>query len=458
MSHTVCHDVGSWVDQNVNQPLEQCVEQSCNWWCLCCNKWFCFLVWVIVTIATWVVQTVCEVIADVLDLIVTVVTGLIDFLVGIFTLDWSRILAGLGEILGAPLVFVLELIPIVTLGTLVGTFNTVGKNWLLRDYVRGLIQAKYEDPSGILQALGVNGGGFGLRLKGKALRTFIRSDFSSQRDGTPDLIAWLNDKSLMLDLKSLAGFNPPPWWSRAWPVLVGDSGSISAADLDNYVAKNGVGQDVKQFTLFSMSNGSLQSRLDTANRHATELGLILQWDSADARLTDGTQVLVDWTNFAGFLKLPPSSRHDSSDMATAQAELCTPLVVGVFGFSDSTLNGFSAHLAASTCLEVQSDGTKNFPADGITGTAFRDRKPDIAFKYSAIHELGHTFGLCHVDGLLRIMYTSAPSEKKSAWSWSALWQYWTSGVEAGFTMDEAKSAWDYIVANFSADCLRSRPF
>jgi hypothetical protein len=58
MSHKVCHDVGSWVNQNVQQQVEQCVEQDCNWWCLCCNKWFCFLVWVLVTIATWVVQTV----------------------------------------------------------------------------------------------------------------------------------------------------------------------------------------------------------------------------------------------------------------------------------------------------------------------------------------------------------------------------------------------------------------
>src|SRR4051812_27290436 len=106
MSHKVCHDVGDWVSNNVSQQLERCVEQDCNWWCLCCNKWFCFLVWIVVVVVTWVVTTVCEIVADVIDLVVNVVTGLIDIIVGIFTLDWTRILAGLGEIVGGVLLFV----------------------------------------------------------------------------------------------------------------------------------------------------------------------------------------------------------------------------------------------------------------------------------------------------------------------------------------------------------------
>jgi hypothetical protein len=473
MSHTVCHDIGSWVNQNVNQQLEQCVEQDCNWWCLCCNKWFCFLVWIVVVIATWVVQTVCEVVADVIEVVVNIVVGIVDVLVGIFTFDWSRIVGGLVEIFSGPLVLLFnDILPIATLGSLVGAFNTAGKDWLLRDYVRGLIDSKYtDDPPEVLtrskikEALGVDSGGFGLRLQGRALRTFIRSDFSSQNDGTPDLIVWLNDKTLKLDLKALAGFNPPEWWKRPWPQLIGDSGDLSDVDLDNYVAKNGKGDDVKQFTLFSMSNADLQTRLDTATRHATELGLILQWNIEDVRLTEGDQVLMVPGSFASLLTTPPFSRHDSGDFAAAQAELCIPMVLGVFGFTDPTtglvdlgVNGESAHLANSTCLETQSDGTNLFPPDRITGAACRDRKPDIAFKYSAIHELGHTFGLCHVDGLFRIMFTNAPSQKKSFASWSSVYQYWTSGLEAGFILDEGKKVWDYIIANFSSDCLKSRPF
>ena len=65
MSHQVCHDVTEWITENVQQPVQRCIEQDCNWWCLCCNKWFCFIVWVIVTVGSWVTHAVCELVADV---------------------------------------------------------------------------------------------------------------------------------------------------------------------------------------------------------------------------------------------------------------------------------------------------------------------------------------------------------------------------------------------------------
>ncbi len=460
MSHTVCHDIGNWVNQNVQQQVEQCIEQDCNWWCLCCNKWFCFLVWVVVTIVTWVVATVCEVVADIIDIVVGIVVGLWDIIAGIFTLDWSRILGGLIEIIGPILSLIGQLISIATLGSLVGAFYDTAKDWQLRDFVRDLLTKKYGDNqellASIMDALGVDSGGFGFRLQGRALRTFIRSDFSSTSDGTPDLISWVKNG---LDLKALAGFNSDLWWNRSWPELVGDSGDISEMDLDNYITKNGKGDDVKHFTLFCMNTGDLQSRLDTAINHGTELGLMFQWNIEDVRLSQSNEVLIDTSNFASILEQSPFSRHNNGhNTSDAENELCVPMVIGIFGFIVSSIMGWSAHLASSTCLEVQSDGTKQFPPDGITGAAFRDRRPDIVFKYTAVHELGHTFGLCHVDGLFRIMFTNAAGEGKSVWSWSSLWQFWTSGVEADFTLDEAKKVWEYIVTNFSADCLKTRAF
>jgi len=463
MAHKVCHDIGGWVSSNIQQSLEQCINQDCNWWCLCCNKWFCFIVWVIVTVVTWVVQTVCEIVADVIDVIVNVVKGIVDILAGIFTWDGTRVAAGLGEIFGSGVDFAANLIPIATGGTLVGAFADERNTWRLRDYAQGLLEDRYKDtdPAGLaamLDALGINSGGFGLRLKVRALRTFIRSDFSSQTDGTPDLIVWLRNGTLNVDLKSLAGFNPPAWWSRNWPELIGDAGDVSDADLDNYVAKGGRGDDVKQFTLFCMSNSDLQIRLDCGTQHATEIGLMLDWTIEDVRLTRGEQVLVDTGRFATLLEEEPYSRHNAKDdAAAATSELCSPIAIAVFGFQDTHL-GISAHLANATCLEAEPDGGTTFVGEGITGVAFRNRRPDIAFKYTAIHELGHTFGLCHVDGLLRIMYTNAAEEQKSASSSSSWWQYWTSGTEAGFTLDEGKKVWEYVVRNFSADCLKTRQF
>ena len=63
----VCREVQEWIEEQVEQPIEEwenrqerrCREQDCNWWCLCCNKWFCWLVWVLV----------CEVVNVILDVI-----------------------------------------------------------------------------------------------------------------------------------------------------------------------------------------------------------------------------------------------------------------------------------------------------------------------------------------------------------------------------------------------------
>jgi phage-related protein len=79
------------VDTNVRKPVEKCVEQSCNWWCVCCNKWFCFIVWVVLTVAKWVIETICEIVADVVDVVVAVVVGIVNIVIGIFTWNWGRV-------------------------------------------------------------------------------------------------------------------------------------------------------------------------------------------------------------------------------------------------------------------------------------------------------------------------------------------------------------------------------
>jgi hypothetical protein len=444
MAHTVCHDVSDWVEENVLQPVEQCVEQDCNWWCLCCNKWFCFIVWIVATVGSWVVHTVCEVVADVVDLVVNVVVGLVKVFVGIFTLNWSLIVDGLLQIGVGLLGFVGDILRIATLGDFIGfVWDTVDR-WRLRDYVRGLVEGKYKGDllDRIKGNLGLGWTDFGLRLRCRALRTFVRSDSRSTPGGLPDLVQIVQNPANNLDLKRIAGFSFSSYWDRFRPDVVADSGSISASDIDAYVRSGGKGP---QFSIFCMQQPVLQDKLDKATQKATMLGLKLSWTTEDQEVHRADQVAIQQNQLPAFLADPAIGRHrDPPDAAAAVAELCTPLGVGVFFFQDNSFNGFSAHLRTATCL----DGSA-FAADGATGAVVRDRMPDWIWIYVLIHELGHTFGLCHVDGLDRIMVST---KDHGSFTWGTIPNYWLHG-EPIFTFEEAKKTWDYIVANFAAECL-----
>jgi hypothetical protein len=85
----VCRETQQWVEEQIEQPIEawenqqeqRCREEDCNWWMLCLNKLFCWLVWVlvkvirwvVVTVGKWVARVVCEVVNFTLDLAAFVV-------------------------------------------------------------------------------------------------------------------------------------------------------------------------------------------------------------------------------------------------------------------------------------------------------------------------------------------------------------------------------------------------
>lgn len=86
---TVCRNVQQWVEEQVERPVEawenrqeqRCRNEPCNWWTLCLNRLFCWLVWiavkvvriVVVTVGKWVTRVVCEVVNFVLDVAAFVV-------------------------------------------------------------------------------------------------------------------------------------------------------------------------------------------------------------------------------------------------------------------------------------------------------------------------------------------------------------------------------------------------
>lgn len=96
----VCDDVRRAIEEEVEVPAtdwvrreeQRCREQECNWWCLCCNKWFCWIAvvivkiitWVVVLVIKWVVTIVCQVVAFVVDIVVKLVIRILEFLVSFF--------------------------------------------------------------------------------------------------------------------------------------------------------------------------------------------------------------------------------------------------------------------------------------------------------------------------------------------------------------------------------------
>jgi hypothetical protein len=84
-----CHEVQVWIEAQIEKPIEtwenqqeqRCKNEPCNWWTLCLNKLFCWLVWVLVKIVRWVVVTVgkwvgrsvCEVVSAILDVAALIV-------------------------------------------------------------------------------------------------------------------------------------------------------------------------------------------------------------------------------------------------------------------------------------------------------------------------------------------------------------------------------------------------
>lgn len=57
--------------------------EPCVWWCLCCNKWFCWIVVVVVRVVTWVIETVTRLVTEVVCTIVSVLLDIAAFFVNL---------------------------------------------------------------------------------------------------------------------------------------------------------------------------------------------------------------------------------------------------------------------------------------------------------------------------------------------------------------------------------------
>lgn len=470
-----CTKITEWVEEEVSKPVEEWEERQEKK----CKKrkwydprgWYCWFItilvkvvrWVVVTVGKWVARTVCKFVATVIDIVRDVLSGLWDVIAGIFTLDWRRILDGLIKIGLGVLLGAIRLFRIIFLGDTIDFIIGEINEWRLRKYVRGLLEAKYSGDTldQIKEAIRLDHGNFGLRLDASAYRTILDSETPSPTDPSAPNLVILHETGA-INLRELCGFefNEGFWNRKRYKTLkkgivVGGGGGgeldnpISKDDLDDYL--NSRGSTGRAFIVLPMRDGVLDNKLRTAEEKGRELGLIISWKKNQVEVTradhikhNGFDTVQANASLDSFLVDVIGRTDKTVDDSGAMAELCNPVAVGVFRYTD-TLRGLASNLRTSACALAGND------ASGVT---FIDNMPDHFWKYVPIHELGHYFGLCHVDGLDRIMVSTRSNSWWSGWL-IPNWLYLKG--EPFFTLGEAKATWEYIVDNFTAQCLGARP-
>ena len=480
-----CVETQEWIEEEISKRVEEWVERTeekckkrSKWNPL---RWVCWLVttlvkvtrWVTVKVGKWVVRTVCKFVGALINFFVDSLTGLWDLIAGIYNWDWRQFLDGLIMIGVASIDFSATHFRIILLGDTLDYIIEEYNRGQLRDYVRKLLEAEYsgEELDNIKDTLRVDHGAFGYRIPMDSIRTFLDSEtpspLSPGNRGVPNLVVLHRQGDI--DLHELCGFKfTEGFWNRKRyktlkkNTVAGGVGEIdnpiSEDELNTYLSSRGV--EGPKFIMLSMRDEVLKTKLRAAELSARELGLMQQWTERllevkrkeeiihedDEAMGKAALALVSFLTTAvgrePKTKLVNNVAVDNT--ALALQDLCTPVSIGVFRYKKKT-RGYS------TCLMMSASGQGPDDASGVT---FIDNKPDMVWKYIPIHELGHYFGLSHVSGLDRIMYSSKEGSRLNKWTLPKL--LLTKG-EPSFTLAEGKLVWDYIIANFPAGCLGGNP-
>jgi len=472
---TICTEIDEWIVEDIVKEVEiweERQEKKCKEYAWYDPRgWFCWIVTIFVKVVRtivekvgrWITRTVCKVVTAVVEVLIDISKGALDVILGIFTLDWRRVLDGIIKIGIGVINYFVTIFRIGFLGdTIDFIISEINKNEL-REYVKKLLEEKYEGENleNIKRALRVDHGVFGMRIKMKAIRTYLDSEtLSIEEPNIPNLVKL--HESGDINLKELSGFefNEGVWNRKRYKTLKKDNNvsgggggefdnPISESELEKYISTRGL--EGPKFTILCMRDQVLQTKLDAASEKGREIGLIPNWITENIEVTDKDHITHKGFNtgaassaLVDFLIKKIGRADINLNTALAQDELCKPIAIGVFKYTDG-LRGISACLMGSSCGQ---------PSHDTSGATFIDNKPDTVWKYVPIHEIGHYFGLCHVNGIDRIMYSS---REGSMITWSTFLNLLYLKGDPSFTLDEAKQVWDYIIEHFPVKCLGGNP-
>ena len=497
----VCTRVTEWIENEISKPVEdweESTEKKCKkrkWYDP--RGWLCWFVrvlvlvirWVIVTVVTAVITIVCHLVADLLSILWDVLKFLGNLLKALFTWDKCALQAALGNLADAAAVAV-ELIGNVLIRPITDRIQT----YRLRRHVGSEIDKRFSGQPELAEAikknLNVDTGVFGYRLTCTVHRMFVDSETRTAQSGNEPNLFFLHDTG-QINLYELAGFDhncdifSKDGWRRSLPrtarktfagggggAIETDPPEITRDDLTEYIDSRGT--KGPPFLILAMSTRMQDSRIKAAQTKGRQLGLIFSFDARLKEVTDPkflnyseTAIILMPVNCATQAKAQADylicelARQPKSDFVCCDAalqattvtgsptnalhDLCAPVAVGVFRYTKNNRSGYTSNLIGTSGYD------HDLSASVTSGVSFRAQIPDEVRKWVLIHELGHYFGLTHVDGFDRLM-VSGEEGQGSAWSWDSIPNtVWHGGPR--FIYTEAKRVWSFILTNFPTECL-----
>lgn len=396
-----------------------------------------------------IVKGLIGIIREWVSIIRDVVRGIGDLVLGLLNGNLCRALRGITDILVGTGRAILGtgfgyFFWVRVAGAAVGGLRDQADQLQLADVIRNAINNAFgagsERATRSLEKVGVNWRG-ALAFTADARRMFVSSegDFNAKR---------LHDDGV-IDIYALAGK-----WSgcgKLWNVPEGEvvySGTnlpVSYADLETYL-RDGPGS-VPPFQVFAISLAKFRGHLEATDRKASVLGLRLFFPTIDEIQATAPD------------HIPLASNLEIGDVVQ-QALFGT---LGRTGVNDDlsvvpsiSHFGYVPHADGKQLFGLTSWWRPSIGDPGRSGVTYRNLTPDWVFRFVLAHEIGHYWGLDHDDrsgnerALDQIMYSPRSGVQVDLWTVA---EYLLLTGEPRFTLDDARTTWEWITGDGAASLL-----
>lgn len=323
--------------------------------------------------------------------------------------------------------------------------------------INGAFGTRSERAMRSLRRVGIGAGTMGLPFRADARRLFLGSRSTTLNPGDLHRAGIINLHALAGHFSDCGGtINEPD----GEVVYTGTDLKVSYADLDAYL--RGGPTAAPEFQVFPISHAKFRMHLRESRRKAKAIGVLLNWGTTGELEAIAPQEIP----LNALDQVPPgdAAQQDlfrrmgrtgvNDDLAVLPTVSHFHYVQRTGGPSAGTEPfGLTSWFRPATTWRCF--GNVN-PALGPSGVTYRNRTPDWVFRWVLVHEMGHYWGLDHVNrqcddrSLDEIMY--APSTGIGL-SGSAVYEYLLGGGEARFTIDDARSVWDWITTDGAASLL-----